>query len=226
MQFNRAVTTTAMLAVLLWSCGSTTDNDQQVMRFVGFDGNNIDQQDSVNPGSAAVDVDPSLCTVDFIFSEITFELFTETIFNATFINEQKQDIVLRKYRLSFDPILGLGDVEYDIAANLLGGFCSNVEGRRCAVDNDCIVPGQTSATFACLKTPTTVGGLLLIDFLTKERIKGNVRALGRATNVKIAFTGNDPVRTYTVETAYTITFDEFCNCPSGQFCVPSDMLPQ
>jgi len=226
MRFNGPVTASVMLAVLLWSCGSTSNNDQNVMRFVGFDGNNIEQQDSVNPGSANVDVNPSLCTTDFIFTEVTSEVFTETIFNATFINEQRQDIVLRKYRISFDPILGLGDVEYDVAANLTGGFCSNVDGRRCAVDNDCVVAGQTSTTFACVKSETTVGGLLLVDFLTKERIKGNVRALGRATSLQITFTGDDGYRTYTIPTAYTITFDEFCNCPSGQFCVPEELLPQ
>lgn len=226
MRLNGIMTATAMAVVLLVGCGSTSNNDQQVMEFIGFDGNNIEQQDSVTPTSAAVDINPSLCTTDFIFTTVTSETFTETIFNATFINEQKQDIVLRKYRISFDPILELGDVEYDLAANLTGGFCSNVDGRRCAVDLDCQVVGQTTSTFACLKTETTVGGLLLVDFLTKERIKANTRVLGRATSLKITFTGDDGYRTYTVPAAYTVTFDDFCNCPTGQFCIPAELLPQ
>jgi len=226
MRRNGAMTAITTLAVLLWGCGSTSNNDQQIMKFVGFDGNNIEQQDSVTPASAAVDINPSLCTTDFIFTTVTSETFTETIFNATFINEEKLDIVLRKYRISFDPVLGLGDVEYDLAATLIGGFCSNVDGRRCAVDSDCAVVGQTTSTFACLKTETTVGGLLLVDFLTKERIRANTRVLGRATSLKITFTGDDGVRTYTVPTAYTVTFNEFCTCPSGEFCIPEELIPQ
>lgn len=225
MRFGRSIVTVAALAGLLWGCGSTSNDDQYVLRFAGFDGDNIDQQDAVGPGSAAVDINPSLCTSDFIFTEVTAEVFTETIINATFVNEQKNDIVLRRYRIRFDPQLGLGDAEYGITANLPGGFCSNVEGRRCAVDADCTVQGQTAGTGTCLKTATTVRGLLLVDFLTKERIRGNLGVLGKATTIRIEFVGDDGYRTFTVPAAYTITFDEFCNCPTGQFCVPPDMLP-
>lgn len=229
------VTGTAVLVTVALGCGSTTDDSAPanqrpqpglVMRFAGFDVTGIEQQDAVFPTSAQVDVVPSCCTEDFLFTEITFESFTQTTINVVFVNEEKSDILLNGYTIHFDDAsLGLGDLDFNISALLQGRRCSNDLLRSCVVDTDCFIPGQMTTGATCDANQTVVSGVLLFDFLTKELLRGNPKLLGTATTITITFFGSDPNRSFQAQAGYVVTFDDFCNCPDGSFCVSSGFVP-
>jgi hypothetical protein len=200
----------ALLAALAAGCGSTTSDDRQVLRFIEFNGDNITQADSVNPTSANVDVVPSICEVDEFGFPTTFEVFTETIINAVFVNEEASDILLQTVTVDPGPSSGLGIIQETISTNIPGGECTST-GRPCAVDADCTSSGGFVGI--CVHTETTVGGILLFDFLAKFAV--NPAIYGEAQNVKITFTGTDDrARSFRVVAGYVVTFDNFDNCES------------
>jgi hypothetical protein len=234
----RSLTTATLLTGLALGCGSSANDTVAsgsgggpqpglVMRFVSFDVTNIEQQDLVTPTSAQVDVVPSCCTTDFLFTTVTFEAFTETTINVIFQDEEKSDILLNSYTIHFDDSsLGLGDIHFNVSALLQGRRCSNDTQRACTIDADCIIPGQLGSGATCDANQTLVSGLLLFDFLTKQLLSGNPKLLGQATTVTISFFGTDQRnRTFLAQTAYVVTFDNFCNCDAGTFCVPTGAIP-
>jgi hypothetical protein len=231
-----AITLVALWAPGMFGCGSTTDDSGVagiggpqpglVMRFSRFDTTGLIQQDAVFPTSAQVDVTPSLCSADFFFTELEFEEFTQTVINVAFINEERSDILLQGYTMHFnDPELGIGDQQYNVAALLRGRRCSNNLSRACTVDSDCVIPGQMAASDTCDASETLVQGVMLFDFLTKQLLRGNPKLQGMATTVTLSFFGADPNRTFRANAAYVVTFDDFCNCPDGTFCVPPGVVP-
>jgi hypothetical protein len=227
-RLDRSMTVAAFLIALASACGSTSTDGRPgvVLQFENWDNTGIEQQDSVTGGSASVDVAQSICSTDFLFTNLTFETFTQTIVNAVFLNESSTDILLQQYRIHFDdPSYAIGDMVFQIGAVISGGRCSNAMTRSCAVDTDCVIPGQMSSGATCDHPSTLVSGILLFDFLTKERIATQKRLLGRATSITVTFTGASAISSYSTTASYVVTFDDFCNCPSGSFCVPAEALP-
>jgi len=217
----KSITFLALLAIVVGGCGSTTGgdgNDATIIRFVSFDGLGLTQADSVRASSADVDVVQNLCEMTGMNGEMnTFseEPFTQTVANATFRNDQKLDIHLNGYTMHIDdPDVGIGDLSYAMSGTIVGGRCSNLPDRSCASDPECIV-GLSRGT--CTFSETTVTGLLLVDFDTKEHVALSV--YGRGLPVEIVFTGNDVVgNNYSVRANYTLTFANFCNCAAGEIC--------
>jgi hypothetical protein len=209
----RSVTGVALLAALASGCGSNA-GDSLTMRFVSFDGVGLTQADSVRETSADVDAVQGACLSG---TTLTGEPYTQTIVNATFINEEAADINLQGYRV-FIPIPGLPNfVEQTISRNLRGGRCANID-RQCVDDADCGVAGILGS---CVHSPTTVAALVLFDFTTKDQIKLHPELFGTATNITIQFFGTDDAnQSFEVTTSYVATFGNFDNCPSGSTEVP------
>lgn len=210
-------------------CGSSGDavdgEDSLVFRVVGFSSEGITQADSVRPNSADVDVVRNLCVSTGGGggggggqTQVTLEPFTQTVVNAIIRNEQKLDLRLFQVRIRFDdPRTGLGDVTENVAATVVGGRCSNAPQRSCASADDCLV-GTVRGT--CNFTETTVTGLLLADFLAKAAVQP--RVYGEAQPLTLTFFARDSVgNTYRATAGYTVTFDNFCNCQTGQLCCNS-----
>jgi hypothetical protein len=217
-QLCRSVTVIALLAALLVSCGSTTGDDRLVLRFIEFNGDGLTQADAVNSNSANVDVVPSVCQVDEFGNPTSFEVFTQTIINAVFMNEESTDILLQNVHVDTGSSSGLSPFDETISANVIGGRCSNAADQSCASGGDCVSVGGGSLLGTCVHTETTVSAILLFDFLRKAQAALNPVIFGVAQNVTITFTGTDDRgRTFTVTTGYVATFDNFDNCmaPTG-----------
>jgi predicted component of type VI protein secretion system len=199
-----------LLTMLVAGCGDSADDDLLVLRFVSFDGSGIGQADSVRANSADVDVQLDLCEIDDD-GNLVFEPFTQTVINAIFRNEQASDIRLERVRVDAGPRSGLAPIEQRITANIPGGRCDNIPERRCAVNNDCIGEEEVGQ---CIRTESTVPGILLFDFLAKEAVNPDI--LGEATNVTVSFYATDDTdSSLFVQTGYVVTFDNFDNCEAG-----------
>jgi hypothetical protein len=220
----RSITCIALLALVMVGCGSTSGSEdgdsRSVLRFIRFDDSGITQADAVLNDNAQVDVEQNLCETSGGSSGgtpmVSAEPFTETVTNVILRNDQKLDIRLEHYVIHIaDPNVGIGDLDFSMNGTVVGGRCSNVSTRSCASNQECAV-GTTSGT--CVFTETTLGGLLLVDFDTKDRVQP--RALRRGLPVTITFFGSDVVgNDYRVTAGITITFDNFCNCGEGELCV-------
>lgn len=206
-------------------CGSTDGgadgNDRLVVRLVGFNGIGIEQSDSVRANSADVDVVESLCVSTTGGEEmpmVSQELFTSTLVNAVFRNDQRLDVLLDRLVVHFeDQRVGFGDLTQSINATVTGGRCSNAEDRSCAVSSDCIV-GATAGT--CTFSESIVPGILLVDLAAKAAVQPQI--FGQGTPVRLTFSGSDVVgNQYQVTAGYTITFANFCNCAMGELCCDS-----
>ncbi len=224
----------ASLALAFWtavtagSCGSSGDavdgDDSLVFRVVGFSSEGITQADAVRPNSADVDVVRNFCVSTGGGSggggqtQVTLEAFTQTSLNVVLRNEQKLDLRLFQVRVRFDdPRTGLGDLTENVAATVIGGRCSNAPQRSCASADDCVVG---TVRGSCNFTETTVTGLLLVDFLAKAAVQP--RVWGEAQPLTLTFFARDSVgNTYRATAGYTVTFDNFCNCQTGELCCNS-----
>ncbi len=216
------MTACAVLAGLLWGCGSTGDgtdgNDGLILQAVGFHGDGLAQSDQVRPNSADVDVVENLCMEQGQTGDaprVTTELLTQTIVNAIFRNHQKQDIRLNQMVVHFDdPRVGFGDLTQSITGTVVGGRCSSAPERACASDADCLI-GATRGT--CNFGESVVSSLLLIDFAAKAAVQPSVYGLGLPA--RITFSGFDVNGNhYRATTGYTVTFANFCNCGSEETC--------
>ncbi len=213
---------------VLHGCGSSGDavdgDDALVFRIEGIAGEGLGQADSVRPGSADVDVVQNFCATTGGAgggggqAQISLEPFTQTVFNASFRNEQKLDLRLFEMVVHFaDPRVGIGDITQELNATITGGRCSNAAERACASADDCVVGGQRGT---CNFTATTVSGLLLVDFLAKDSIEP--RLWRQALPVELMFRARDIAgNTYQTTAGYTLTFDNFCNCGANELCCNS-----
>lgn len=215
-------------ALTAGSCGSSGDavdgEDSLVFRVVGFSGEGLTQADAVRPGSADVDVVRNFCVSTGGGGggggqlQIELEPFTQTAVNVILRNEQKLDLRLFQVRIHFDdPRTGLGDLTENVAGTVVGGRCSNAPQRSCATADDCLVG---TVRGACNFTETTVPGLLLADFLAKAAVQP--RVYGEAQPLTLTFFARDSAgNLYRATAGYTVTFDNFCNCQTGQLCCTS-----
>jgi hypothetical protein len=203
-------------------CGSTGDgvdgNDRLILRPTGFNSDGLTQQDEVRGNSADIDVAQNLCVQEGGTSGdtmVTQEVFTQTAINATFVNNQRQDIFLDTMVVHFDDQrVGFGDLTQSINATIIGGRCSSSQDRACAVQADCPIGER------CTFSETQATSLLLIDFLAKAAVQPSV--WGESIPARITFSGTDVNNHhYQVTTGYTVTFDNFCNCDSGELCCNS-----
>jgi hypothetical protein len=197
------------VAVLAFGCGSGGD-DELVLAFQGFSGENIEQADSVNPNSADVDVCAGLCIME---DEITAEPFTQTRVDALFVNRGKADIVMDSYTVDV-PGSGISPETRFISTRVPGGRCSDNPQTQCAFDDEC--------DESCIHQTTSVE-VLLFDFNFKDLVvdgqcpsledpAGSV--ISRTRDVFITFTGFDETEERrTVSTQYVATFTNFDNCP-------------
>lgn len=154
--------------LVLASCGSSGfdtagGTDSLTMQFLGFSGENLEQQDFVGNTSADVDVCPSICAISGDLIDIEFEEFTETHANAVFMNMGASPILLDRYTVSI-PGSGIPDLTVNTSAILPGGQCSN-STRQCGSDRDCLGG-------LCQHVETSVE-ILLYSFVTKELIRGD-----------------------------------------------------
>ncbi|MBI3782357.1 MAG: hypothetical protein HY270_03040 [Deltaproteobacteria bacterium] len=218
----KSITYLALLTIVAGGCGSTGSgdgNDATILRFRGFDSKGITQADSVSGGNADVDVVQNLCQSSATSGGqvmVTDELFTQTVVNATFENDEKLDISLNRYDIHIaDPNVGVGDVSYPMSGTILGGRCANALNRPCASELDCVV-GTTRGN--CQFSLTKLDSLLLVDLDTKDHVSPLV--YGRGLPINISFFGSDIVgNQYVARANYTITFDNFCNCSTGELCI-------
>jgi hypothetical protein len=188
----------ALLAAMVTSCGSTSGDDALVFQFVGFDSNGITQADSVRENSADVDILQEICQSGLP------EPFTQTIINATFRNNQAADLRLQQVAIT---VGSLAPVTHQLDGDIRGGRCSNID-QQCSVDADCVSASSTTAG-SCTHTETTVNSILLFDFSDKQRFLSRPGTY----NVTITFFAFDPVHTFQTSAAYTVTFDDYNNCP-------------
>ncbi|GIW40427.1 MAG: hypothetical protein KatS3mg076_1004 [Candidatus Binatia bacterium] len=203
------------VAALLWGCGSTTDEDQLVLEFLGFEGEGIEQADRVGPGAAEVDVIPSCCSVDTATGLCTeAELFTETAANALFTNHQKADITIDRYEVE---ILGasLGVFEGSGGGQVVPGRrCQNDPTRPCATDADC--GAAVGIAGGCVASVSSVH-VLLFDFSTKQLILPDVEPFGRTFPVEVRFEASDLAGgKYRIRVPFQARFDNFDNCEVTQ----------
>ncbi|GIW44155.1 MAG: hypothetical protein KatS3mg077_1437 [Candidatus Binatia bacterium] len=215
--------------VSLFGCGSSGDavdgDDSLVFRVVGFSSEGITQADFVRPNSADVDVVQNFCVSTGGGggggggqAQISLEPFTQTATNVVLRNDQKLDLRVFQVRIRFDDTrTGLGDITENVNGTVIGGRCSNASQRACASADDCLV-GTVRGT--CNFTDTTVSGVLLLDFLAKAAVQP--RVYGEAQPVTLTFFARDTAgNVYRATAGYTITFDNFCNCETGQICCNS-----
>lgn len=228
----RSVTSVVLLlcaAVGLGSCGSSGDavdgEDSLIFRVVGFSSAGLTQSDAVRPNSADVDVVRNFCVSTGGGggggggqAQISLEPFTQTALNVVVRNDQRLDLRLFQMRIHFeDPRTGLGDITENIAATAVGGRCSNAALRACASSDDCLVGAVRGI---CNFSDTTISGLLLLDFLAKAAVQP--RVYGEAQPVTLTFFARDTQgNVYRATAGYTVTFDNFCNCETGQLCCAS-----
>ncbi|MFQ5664878.1 MAG: hypothetical protein ACE5I7_00450 [Candidatus Binatia bacterium] len=207
--YGTAMGMRAVILLALMGCGSTSGN-RLVLRFLGFDGSGITQADSVRPSSGEVDIMQELCSIDADGNPV-FEPFTETTVNGVFRNEQGADIRLERYTVDFGPKSGLPDslkvFNGVLNGNVQGGRC-DTDARPCALDADCS-GGATGVTGSCLRSETTINGILLVDFDRKAQI------LPGTLNLAVTFFGSDVNQSFKTSTSYVVRFDDFDNCPSS-----------
>lgn len=194
--------------------------DELTMQFLGFSGENIDQQDVVGTTAADVDVCPSLCNIGGDLLEIEFEEFTQTRANALFMNMGASPILLDRYTVSI-PGSGVPTRTANISVILPGGTCSNSPSTRCADDSQCI--GQ--AICEHVETPVEI---LLFDFVTKELVRGDGTCpsidfstgeifegtvVPQTYQTNITFSGSDATgERFTVTTGMVAGFFDANNC--------------
>ena len=136
------------------------------MQFLGFSGEDIEQQDLVGTTSADVDVCPSVCSVSGDLIDIEFEQFTQTRAAAIFMNMGASPILLDHYIVSI-PGSGIPDRTANVAAILPGGTCSN--SPRSA---GWTVTAASSPPASTSKRSVEV---LIFDFIAKELVRGEKR---------------------------------------------------
>lgn len=210
----------------LAGCGSSgydgAGTDGLTMQFIGFSGENIDQQDLVGTTSADVDVCPSLCALSGDLFDIEFEVFTQTRANAVFMNMGASDILLDRYTVSI-PGSGVPARTANIAATLPGGTCSN-NGQPCGDNTPCGVLGICEH----VETPVEV---MLFDFVTKELVRGdgtcpsidfNTGEIIEGTVVpqtfqtNVTFSGSDASgERFTIKAGLVAGFFDANNCEDG-----------
>jgi len=212
---SRTVTGLALLATLSNGCGSTS-SDRLVLIFEGWDGNGITQNDVVTSASANVDVVAHCCMLELNGSCLpqNFESITPTLINATFRNNQASNIRLEGYTIRFDNSLsGLSDIQVFPQGgikDLVGGRCSNLADRQCAIDDDCAL---ASAVGSCEHSSTTVNGITLIDPSAKEHV--NPKVFGQTVPVTVTFFASDPNQSFKTVAGYSVVFDDFDTCTSS-----------
>ena len=150
------------------------------LRFIEFNGDDLTQADAVNSNGANVDVVPSVCQVDEFGNPTSFEVFTQTIINAVFINEQASDILLQHVTIDPGPNSGLSKIEESISANIVGGRCSAAADKPCATDADCTGSSGTPLG-TCEHAETTVSSILLFGFGSKNPGRAQPSDLRSAT---------------------------------------------
>jgi hypothetical protein len=197
-----------LLAAVVTGCGSTSGDDALVLQFVSFDSTGITQADSVRENSADVDILQDKCCSVQDCSLWKPELFTQTIINATFRNNEAADLHLQQVVIA---VGSLATITHQIDGELRGGRCSSSIDQQCSADADCIstsstTGGGTSGT--CTHTETTINGILLFDFSDKQRFLSRPGTY----NVTITFFASDPVHSFQISTGYTVTFDDYDNC--------------
>jgi hypothetical protein len=198
----------ALLTTLALGCGSTADN-RLVLRFIGFNGTGITQQDSVRPTGADVDVIQDLCSTSMAGVQ-TFEPFTATTINATFRDEQATDIQLDSYIIHFnDARSGVADISGSLNGSIIGGRCSS-SNAPCAVDADCVQAGTGTSGATCDHTDTQINGILLFDFSAKAHVSPQI--FGEATSLTITFFGSDANRSFETTAGYVVIFDDYDHC--------------
>ena len=190
------ITGTVLMTVLWSGCGSTSNNDQLVMQFISFDNTGIIQEDSVGETSAVVDnVQEKPCS-----GTQDNELFTDTLINAVFLNNEASDITLDHVVIDVGPTSGSVVPPHAIGRTLPGGLCSNIFGH-CASDADCL-----SVSGACGHSDTAVSDILLFSTDEKTRIRSGTYP------VNITFFGFDANRSFQTSTVYSVTFTDLQNC--------------
>jgi hypothetical protein len=228
MRWLASVILVGCAAIALGGCGSSGDavdgDDSLVFRVIGFSNEGLTQADAVRVNSADVDVVQNFCVSTGGGgggggqAQISLEPYTQTAINAVVRNDQKLDLRIFQFRIHFDdPRTGLGDITQNISATAIGGRCSNAPQRSCASADDCLVGTQRGV---CNFTETTVSGLLLLDFLAKAAVQP--RVYGEAQPITLTFFARDNAgNVYRSTAGYTVTFDNFCNCETGQLCCNS-----
>ena len=198
------------LAILSAGCGGSTANDRLVLRVIGFNGDNITQEDAVGTNNANIDVVRDCCSLTAEGCQ-TFENITETSINVVFRNEEAADIRLERYvtEVSDRRIAQAAIPNGTINATIQGGTCDTPAGRQCAVDADC-AQGATLGT--CGHTNVTVSDLLLFDIFAKQIVHDHPEAQGQAVTVTFTFYGSDPLQSFRATADYVVTFGDFDHC--------------
>jgi len=213
------VTGAGLVVTLALGCGSSAE-DETVMRFVGFDGENITQTDTVTATSAEVCVNNPNISGDLT-------QLPPTLINAIFVNEEKANIHLQSYSVHFDDSSsGVADVTANIPGNpdLPGGICSTAF-INCATDADCAASSGSSGgggtqTATCVHTQTVVGGIVLIDSEVKAHV--NPKLYGQTLSLTVSFVGKDDAnRTWQVEGGYAVVFSASLECGSTMILTPT-----
>ena len=205
----RTLTSVLLAAVVTAGCGSTGSDDDLVLRFVGFNGVGLEQQDSVRETSADVDAVQTFCGNEE--DTLTVEPFTQTVINAVFRNEQMLDVFLDGYTVHFDdPRTGLADITNSLSGRIVGGRCSNT-GVPCALNNECATGGDGGGdTAVCEHTNSVISGLVLVDFSAKAHVNPDI--FGQATSLTITFHSHDAISAYQTVARYVVTFGNYNNC--------------
>jgi hypothetical protein len=217
-------------AIAFGGCGSDRGNDELVLSFQGFTGENISQPDAVGQNTADVDVCQDICVGTSGGTDLTAEPYSVTRVGAIFVNQGKADITLENYTLSVfhdlngngerdpgEPGSGVPDMTFSASTLIPGGRCVDNPQVKCAFDTDCL--GR------CARQETEVE-LLLYDLTFKDLIKdgdcpfdlntgtftgGSI--IPQTYDAVITFRGlDDADHHYTVTETYNSTFANFDNC--------------
>lgn len=200
------------LAALVGSCGDTTREDELVLQFLRFEGEDIVQCDRVEPDAAEVDVIRNLCGDP---PDEEAEPFTETHALAFFRNNQALDLRIDQYSIDIAES-GLGVITFNGGGQVVRGKrCDADATRACAVDADCVIAGSVGS---CQTTDSAVN-MLLFDFTTKLLITPQAAPAGKTFSMVITVLASDLAgETRRLQIPYLARFDNFdmCACDLAQ----------
>jgi len=200
-------------AAVLASCGSTnggpTGSDALTLELLGFSDLGITQCDQVNPEVVDMDLIQDMCSTGGMAA--TPEPFTETSMTVMMQDNQKLDITIRSYNITFHDT-GAPAVRRNTSQTVRGKRCSNDTTRACAVDSDCIVDLSVGS---CRPSVSDIQ-VLLADFETKAFL---IPDIGNTVTATVRLEGTDVTGAdWAAQGDISVSLEDFnnCGCDLGQ----------